>query len=227
MKKSIILCLIIITLIVIGGCGGSNVQKESKQNTPVEAASQETKSKHFTYELEVKTATGEEMVLLRETIKNRAEQLGFLNVKLDQVDGQQLRVEFDASNELSGILTKPGIIRFQTEDGKVVITNKHIQEAVGYSDKQSGEGLIQLLFNQEGEKILKDVTTANLNKKLTIYLDDSQLIRTQISKPTSNGILVLGGFKNIDEAREVAFILKNPLPLAVKIVNREVKGGIR
>lgn len=226
--KKIFLCIFLIAAIM-GGC--SNAKDPEVKKPTEKAGSQQTKpaeTKHYTIELEAEkmprfAGTKEEMGLLRDAIKSRAEQLGFTNISLGEIEGQLLKVEFDAGEDMVAILTKPGVIRFETEDGKVVLTNKHVKEAVGYSDKQTEEGLLQLLFNPEGEQLFKDITQKNINKKLTIYLDDSVLMKAIISKPVTNGMVNLGGFKSGDDAREVGFIVKNVLPTSVKVVKSQVK----
>lgn len=226
--KKLFLCIFLIAALM-SGCSNA---KDPEVKKPTENASPQktepAKTRHYTLELEAEKMSGfagtkKEMGLLRDAIKSRAEQLGFSKISLGEVAGQQLKVEFDASEDLVAILTERGVIRFVTEDGKVALTNKHMQEAVGYSDKQTGEGMLKILFNPEGEQIFKDITQKNINKKLTIYLDDSVLMNAIISKPVTNGMVTLGGFKSGDDAMKVGFVIKNVLPTSVKVVKNQVK----
>ena len=226
--KKLFLCIFLIAAIM-SGC--SNAKDPAVKKPTEKAGTQKTqpaKAKHYTIELEAEKTPGfagteKEMGLLQEIIKSRVEQLGFTNISLGGIDGQGLKVEFDAVEDMVAVLTKPGVIRFETEDGKVVLTNKHVKEAVGFSDQQTKEGMLQLLFSPEGEQIFKDVTQKNINKKLTIYLDDSVLMKAVISKQVTNGMVTLGGFKSGDDAMKVGFVIKNVLPTSLKVIKSQVK----
>ncbi len=104
------------------------------------------------------------------------------------------------------------------------MTGGYISDAyVGYD--QTGFPLVHLMLDSEGARRFEEVTGANVNRQLAIVLDGVVRSAPVIRERISGGRAQITGRFDIQEARNLAIVLRaGALPASVDIVYREVVG---
>ncbi|MCM8785369.1 MAG: protein translocase subunit SecD [Candidatus Omnitrophica bacterium] len=115
--------------------------------------------------------------------------------------------------------TQPLLLKSQPE-----LTGKYIVDAyVGYD--RTGFPDVNLVLDKEGAKIFEEVTEKNIGKRLAIVLDGVIKSAPQIRERIPEGKAVITGKFTMDEARELAIVLRSgALPAKLNIIYQEVIG---
>jgi preprotein translocase subunit SecD len=109
---------------------------------------------------------------------------------------------------------------------KVVLTGGDLETAQGAFNQQTTEPVVNFTFKGQAARKFEDYTAANVGKYLTIALDNvvisSPVIRDRISGGTGQ---ISGGFRTIDEARDLAVLLRGgALPIPMQLVENRTVG---
>jgi len=109
---------------------------------------------------------------------------------------------------------------------KVILTGADLETAQAAFDQQTAEPIVSFRFRGRAAKKFEDHTGANVGKYLTIVLDNevisSPVIRDRI---TGGSGQISGGFRTIDEARDLAVLLRGgALPIPVQVVENRTVG---
>lgn len=104
------------------------------------------------------------------------------------------------------------------------LTGKYIVDAyVGYD--RTGFPDVNLVLDKEGAKIFEEVTGKNVGKRLAITLDGVVKSAPQIRERIPEGKAVITGKFTMEEARELAIVLRSgALPAKLNIIYQEVIG---
>ncbi len=104
------------------------------------------------------------------------------------------------------------------------LTGAYLKDAyVGYSS--SGFPDVNLEFNKEGGEIFAAVTGANVNRRLAIVLDGVVQSAPVIRERIPNGKAQITGQFSMEEARELALVLRaGALPAKLDVIYKEVIG---
>jgi protein-export membrane protein SecD len=115
--------------------------------------------------------------------------------------------------------TQPLLLKKEPE-----LTGKYIVDAyVGYD--RTGFPDVNLVLDKEGAKIFEEVTGKNIGKRLAIVLDGVVKSAPMIRERIPEGKAVITGKFTIDEARELAIVLRSgALPAKMNIIYQEVIG---
>jgi preprotein translocase subunit SecD len=109
---------------------------------------------------------------------------------------------------------------------KIILTGADLESAQAGFDQQTAAPIVSFQFRGPAAKKFEDYTGANVGKYLTIVLDNavisSPVIRDRI--PGGSG-QISGGFTNIEEARDLAVLLRGgALPIPVEVVENRTVG---
>ncbi len=109
---------------------------------------------------------------------------------------------------------------------KVVLTGADLESAQAGFDQTTAEPIVHFKFRGKAAKTFEDYTAANVGKYLTIVLDNevisSPVIRDRISGGSGQ---ISGGFASIEEARDLAVLLRGgSLPIPVEVVENRTVG---
>ncbi|MDR7543364.1 MAG: protein translocase subunit SecD [Armatimonadota bacterium] len=109
---------------------------------------------------------------------------------------------------------------------KVILTGADLETAQAAFDQQTAEPIVSFRFRGRAAKKFEDHTGANVGRYLTIVLDNevisSPVIRDRI---TGGSGQISGGFRTIDEARDLAVLLRGgALPIPVQVVENRTVG---
>ncbi|MCX7856955.1 MAG: protein translocase subunit SecD [Deltaproteobacteria bacterium] len=119
-------------------------------------------------------------------------------------------------NKETGIETKvPILLKKQT-----VLTGEFLTNAVVRIGGEFGsEPYVALEFNSEGAKIFDKITAENVGKRLAIVLDNVVYSAPVIKERISGGKASITGAFTMDEAKDLAIVLRaGALPAPVKVV---------
>ena len=89
----------------------------------------------------------------------------------------------------------------------------------------AGQAIVSLAMNNEGSKTWSRVTGANIGERIAIVLDKKVHMAPSIREKIPGGRTQIEGFANINEAKDIAIILRaGALPAPVKIIEERVVG---
>ena len=95
----------------------------------------------------------------------------------------------------------------------------------GSGGGQAGASIVELEMNREGARRFARVTGDNVNRRLAIVLDDRVFMAPNIRSKIPNGRAIIEGLDSIEEAKELANLLKHgALPSTVKVVEERTVG---
>jgi preprotein translocase subunit SecD len=120
----------------------------------------------------------------------------------------------------------PGAANTLRLEKKVILTGADLETATAGFDQQTAAPIVSFQFRGPAAKKFEDFTGANVGKHLTIALDSvvisSPVIRDRISGGSGQ---ISGGFQVIEEARDLAVLLRGgALPIPVEVVENRTVG---
>jgi preprotein translocase subunit SecD len=127
-----------------------------------------------------------------------------------------------------GVDATRGAIGYQTLyllDSNALITGEELVDAQAQRDPTMGQPIVLFEFSRRGGRIFERATGQNVGNLMAIVLDDrvfsAPVIRSQIG---SRGQIEMGG-GNIEEARDLALVLRaGALPAPIEIVEERSVG---
>lgn len=95
----------------------------------------------------------------------------------------------------------------------------------GYDPDQAGKPIVQIEFTREGGRVFSRVTGANVGRRLAIVLDDKIYMAPNLREKISGGSAVITGLDDVEEARDIAIVLRaGALPASVNVVEERTVG---
>lgn len=172
--------------------------------------------------------TSDSITRLIAIFNNRINAYGLTEPLIQKQGSNRVVVELPGvkdPEEAVEMLGKMAKLEFKTEDGKTVLTGKYLSDARAQLNPND-EPEVALKFNKEGARIFGEVTTANVGRRIAIYLDDRLLTAPVVRQPIPDGNAVIsGGYKTLDEAQREAVLLRSgALPVNVKLLEKRSVG---
>lgn len=169
--------------------------------------------------------TGDSITRLIGVFDNRINEFGLTEPLIQKEGTKRVVVELPGVKDPEEAVRALGVtaqLEFKTEDGKTVLTGKDLKDSRAQLSPDDNEPEVTLKFNKEGAKIFGEVTTANVNKTIAIYLDDKLLTKPVVNVPITDGEAVIsGGYKTLEEAQREAVLLRSgALPVGVKLMEK-------
>lgn len=167
---------------------------------------------------------------LRDNMEKRVNALGVAEPLIQIASGNRVIVELAGINDPEQAVDEIGRtahMEFKTEDDKVVLTGKDLQDARAQLGPNN-EPQVVLKFNAEGAKTFAQVTAANVGKTIAIYLDDELLTDPRVNEAIPSGDAVIsGGYETLQEAQSDALLLKaGALPVQVQLIEKRTVGPV-
>lgn len=161
--------------------------------------------------------------------RNRIDAYGLTEPLFQKQGSDRVVVELPGvkdPDEAIELLGRTAHMEFKTEDGKTVLTGQHLKDAQAQLTPNSNEPYVALTFNDEGAKIFEEVTTANVGRRLAIYLDDNLVTAPVINGPIAGGnAQISGGYESLEEAQSEAILLRSgALPVNVELIEKRSVG---
>lgn len=130
-------------------------------------------------------------------------------------DGSEILTMKSKNRETGVTTTIPMLLKKQA-----VLTGELLTDArVRIGSELGNEPYVALEFNDEGARIFDQTTAQNVGKRLAIILDNTVYSAPQIKERISGGKAQITGGFTMDEARDLAIVLRaGALPAPVKVV---------
>lgn len=149
--------------------------------------------------------------------------------KLKTTDSQFLfsdQTESITSNEG----TQEKMYRMYYLEAESELTGGVVEEAkatiAGTGSTASGQSIVLLDMNSEGARTWSRVTGGNIGRRVAIVLDNKVHMAPVIRSKISDGGTMIEGFANMDEAKDIAIVLRaGALPAPVNIIEERVVGA--
>ena len=107
--------------------------------------------------------------------------------------------------------------------GGMIQTPKAVVADMG--NNNAGQWVVNLDMNKEGRKKWSKFTGANINRQVAIILDDLVFMAPFIRDKISSGSTQISGFESMEEAKDIASVLKaGELPAPISIVQTNYVG---
>lgn len=102
------------------------------------------------------------------------------------------------------------------------LTGQYLEGAQVAFDPNTNIPQVALQFNNEGKSLFKDITEANIGKRIAIYLDGQQITAPVVQDVIRNGEAVINGDFNLEEAKELARRLNSgALPVSISLISQQ------
>jgi preprotein translocase subunit SecD len=106
------------------------------------------------------------------------------------------------------------------------LTGADLTSASVQFDPTSGAPTIALQFNAAGTQLFSQITSANINKPVAIFLDGSILSNPTVDSAITNGQAIISGQFTVDQAKQLASSLNaGALPVPLTLVDQENVGA--
>ena len=134
------------------------------------------------------------------------------------------------ANKILEDLGKPGSLEFQDESGNVVLDGSDIAGAEGgvTEDSQTGtkQYIVELTLTKDGTTKFAEATAANLKKRISIVYDGETISSPVVQSVISDGKAQISGQQSIEEAKELASIIRiGSLKLELEELRSNVVGA--
>lgn len=118
------------------------------------------------------------------------------------------------------------LVRREADLTGAVLEDAGVNIDQGMGGGQAGAAIVQLSMNREGSRTFARVTEAYKDRRLAIVLDERVYMAPVIRNRIPNGQAIIEGMESIEEARELANLLKHgALPSTVKVVEERTIGA--
>ena len=130
------------------------------------------------------------------------------------------------AEEFQGSDGNPAMLLYLVEDEVAVSGNEIANAMISPDPERPGLQLVTLDLTRRGGLRFANVTGANVNRKLAIVLDDRVHSAPNINSKISGGrASISGGFANVQEAQDLALMLRaGALPADVEIAEERTVG---
>ncbi|WP_289088476.1 protein translocase subunit SecD [uncultured Veillonella sp.] len=119
---------------------------------------------------------------------------------------------------------KTAVMEFKNEEGEVRLTGNDLKDA----KEQIGQNknyMVGIEFTDEGAKKFARLTEENVGRHIAIYLDGDLLTNPTVNEPITGGKAVITGSRTLDEAKNLAILLRSgALPVKVKVMEVRTVG---
>ena len=134
------------------------------------------------------------------------------------------------ANKILEELGKPGSLEFQDENGNVVLDGSDIADAQGAVSQDPNTGVkeyvVSLTLTKDGTEKFAKATEENLKKQIAIVYDGEAISAPTVQTVISDGKAQISGQKDIDEAKELASIIRiGSLKLELEELRSNVVGA--
>lgn len=134
--------------------------------------------------------------------------------------GDVILYKLDIDPDTGRQIKRPFLLKKRT-----LLTGEYITDARVQFDSQYNEPYVSLTFDTKGARLFEQVTEQNIKKRLAIVLDNKVNSAPVIQDKISGGRAQITGRFTMDDARDLAIVLRaGALPAPVKIIEERTVG---
>lgn len=135
-------------------------------------------------------------------------------------EGDEILFQRIIDKQTGEVLKRPYILKRE-----VLLTGSLLTDARVQIDSRFNEPYVSLTFNSLGAKIFEDVTGKNVKKRLAIVLDGNVYSAPVIQERISGGNAQITGSFTMDEAKDLAIVLRaGALPAPLRLLENVTVG---
>ncbi len=117
------------------------------------------------------------------------------------------------------------LVKKEAEQTGATLADARSTIGSGYEPDQAGKPIVEMEMTRPGARIFSRVTGANVGKRLSIVLDDKIHSAPQIRGKIPGGNAVITGMRDMEEARDLAIVLRaGALPAPVQVIEERSVG---
>ena len=180
-------------------------------------------------EIQDENVTKSDLEKTRQLIDLRVNKLGVAETSVTVEGDRRVRVEIPGeydSKDLVDSLSKTGNLTFKDADGNEVLNGSDVDEASVVINSTNNAPVVSLKLTDEGTKKFAEATQANLNKTISIYMDDEEISSPKVNAVITDGNAIIEGSGSLDEAKNLAGLINaGALPVTVKAAQIENVGA--
>lgn len=160
-------------------------------------------------------------------MERRINELGLTEPVIQREGKRRIIIELPGEkNPEKAIKTigKTAELIFLDPDKKVVMTGDDLKDAKEQI-QGNGQTVVAIKFNDEGAEKFAQLTTENVGRQIAIALDGQILTAPMVNEPIRGGQAVITGSKSLEEAKQLAILLRSgALPVKVKVMEVRTVG---
>lgn len=156
-------------------------------------------------------------------IKNRVDGLGVSEATVTKQGDDRIRVSIPSiqdQQEALDLIGKTAKLEFKSPNGDVLLTGEDVTDSKAVKQQNSSgveESVVTLKFSEAGTKKFAEATTTYLNQTISIELDGDVISAPTVNATISNGEAVIEGMSDMDEASNLAELIRGgALPLVLE-----------
>lgn len=151
------------------------------------------------------------------TLTSRLVGKGFTESTVVRQGDKRIRIEIpdvEDPESVFEIIGKPAVLQFRDESGNVLLEgSKHLQSAFPTYD-ENGNPAVGLTLNDEGTRLFAEATRNNINKTISIYIDEDEVSTPRVQTEITNGKPIITNIGTVQQAEDFAMLLQSgALPL--------------
>lgn len=182
---------------------------------------------YIVYEADKANPTEEEMNAAVSMLQERVIYKGWYDAEVSKENTNRIRVEIPGVEDAAATANEIGTaahLTFKDESGNVLVDGENVKNAG--KAFQNNQVVVTLDFDSEGSKKFADATQANLNKRISIYMDDILLSAPTVNSAITDGkAIITGDFDNESAETLAAQIRAGSLPFSLNIVDYNEVGA--
>ena len=182
---------------------------------------------YIVYQADKDNPTEEEMNAAVSMLQERVAYKGWYDAEASKENTNRIRVEIPGVEDAAATANEIGTaahLTFKDENGNVLVDGENVKNAG--KAFQNNQVVVTLDFDSEGTKKFADATQANLNKRISIYMDDMLLSAPTVNSAITDGKAIISGdFDNESAETLAAQIRAGSLPFSLNIVDYNEVGA--
>lgn len=163
----------------------------------------------------------------RQILERRINEMGLAEPLIQREGKKRIIIELPGvkdPDQAIKTIGKTAVMEFKDENGTVHLTGNDLKDAKEQIG-QNKQFMVAIEFTDEGAKKFADLTTMNVGRYIGIYLDGEQLTNPVVNEPITGGKAVITGSRTLDEAKNLAILLRSgALPVKVNVLEVRTVG---
>lgn len=163
----------------------------------------------------------------RQILERRINEMGLAEPLIQREGKKRIIIELPGvkdPDQAIKTIGKTAVMEFKDENGTVHLTGNDLKDAKEQIG-QNKQFMVAIEFTDEGAKKFADLTTMNVGRHIGIYLDGEQLTNPVVNEPITGGKAVITGSRTLDEAKNLAILLRSgALPVKVSVLEVRTVG---
>lgn len=160
-------------------------------------------------------------------IERRVNELGLTEPIIQREGTRRIIVELPGIKEPEKaieVIGKTAMLEFQDEQGHTVLTGSDLKDARAQIE-QNNRNVVAIEFTPNGTKKFADLTAKNVGHHIAILLDKQMLTNPVVEEPIPNGKAVITGSRTIEDAQNLAILLRSgALPVKLNVLETRSVG---